>query len=80
MLDELESHLREDVERQMRSGTDAERAFEVAVKKMGQGSVLKREFEKSTAAAVLEKLMVTTAVLFMVFGIFSALSLLSSAI
>jgi hypothetical protein len=70
VLDELESHVREDVERQMRSGTNVENAFEAAVRKIGPASALKNEFKKSTAAAVAEKLMIAVAVLFVAFGIF----------
>src|SRR5262249_16628667 len=46
VLDELESHLREDVERQMKSGATAEQAFQEAVERIGQSSLLKAEFAK----------------------------------
>jgi Clp amino terminal domain, pathogenicity island component len=46
VVDELESHLREDVVRQMQSGENAEQAFEAAVQRVGQASLLKREFAK----------------------------------
>jgi len=46
VLDELESHLREDVERQIQSGSSAEQAFEAAVQRIGQAGSLKREFAK----------------------------------
>ena len=45
-LEELESHLREDVERQTKSGLNAQRAFEIAARKIGQAPELKREFKK----------------------------------
>ena len=45
-LEELESHLREDVERQIRGGTEAAQAFQRAVQRIGQGDGLQREFEK----------------------------------
>ena len=35
-LEELESHLREDIERQMKSGLSAQRAFEIAMENIGQ--------------------------------------------
>jgi hypothetical protein len=77
VLDELESHLREEVEQQMRAGTSVERAFEVAVKKIGASSALKNEFRKSTVAAALEKLMIAAAVLVVAFGVFlSAITLI----
>lgn len=45
-LDELESHLRDDVSNQIRSGSIAEQAFEQAVERIGTAHTLKREFEK----------------------------------
>jgi len=45
-LEELESHLREDVERQMKSGLKAQEAFEVSVRQIGQPAMLKNEFKK----------------------------------
>jgi hypothetical protein len=46
VVDELESHLREDVARQVQSGETAEQAFEAAVQRVGQASLLQREFAK----------------------------------
>jgi len=46
IVDELESHLREDWERRVQSGESEERAFEGAVQGVGQASLLKHEFEK----------------------------------
>ena len=45
-LDELESHLREEIERQIKSGMDARQAFNIAAKTIGQGVELKKEFRK----------------------------------
>jgi hypothetical protein len=45
-LEELESHLREDVARRVQSGETEERAFERAVRDIGQPSLLKHEFAK----------------------------------
>ena len=45
-LEELESHLREDIEQQMQLGSDVEKAFESAVRKMGQVYPLRAEFAK----------------------------------
>jgi hypothetical protein len=50
VLDELESHLREDVESQVQSGFSEERAFEVCVQRIGQAGLLKREFAKVAAS------------------------------
>jgi hypothetical protein len=46
VLDELESHLREDVEREVRAGWEEAAAFENAVKRMGRSDLLKVEFAK----------------------------------
>lgn len=46
VLDELESHLREDVECKVRSGSDEEKAFDEAALRLGQAALLKPEFEK----------------------------------
>jgi len=50
VLDELESHLRDDVERQVCSGAEAQRAFDSAVRRMGSAQALRREFAKSGRA------------------------------
>jgi hypothetical protein len=70
VLDELESHVREDVERQMRSGVDPQKAFEAAVQKIGPASALKNEFKKSRASVMRERLMIAAAVFVVTFGIF----------
>lgn len=46
VLDELESHLREDVERQEWAGVTAEQAFREAVQRVGAAENLNREFAK----------------------------------
>jgi len=76
VLDELESHVREDAERLVRSGADAEKAFEAAVLKIGPASALKDEFKKSCGAAVAEKLMMAMAVLVLAFGAFLSVATL----
>jgi len=45
-LEELENHLREDVEEQMRLGATAQLAFATTVKQIGRGEVLRTEFAK----------------------------------
>jgi len=47
ILDELESHLREDVGTHVRSGQNLQEAFEGAVERLGQASLLRLEFEES---------------------------------
>ena len=46
VLNELESHLREDVELQTQSGSDKQSAFAIAVQRMGQADGLRQEFKK----------------------------------
>jgi len=46
VLDELESHLREDVERRIQSGATPERAFQEAARQIGVADELKLEFGK----------------------------------
>jgi hypothetical protein len=45
-LDELEGHLREEIERQIKSEVIQQLAFEMAIKAIGQGAQLKKEFQK----------------------------------
>lgn len=46
VLDELESHVREEVERRVQAGWGAQPAFEVAIQQLGQTDVLTNEFAK----------------------------------
>ena len=45
-LEELEIHLREEIERQMKSGLNEQNAFEFTIRQIGQPKVLKGEFKK----------------------------------
>src|SRR5262249_25380528 len=58
-LDELEGHLRDAVEGQMRSGANARQAFEMAVRHLGQPAALGYEFRKvGPLSAVREGLLI----------------------
>jgi hypothetical protein len=46
-LEELEIHLREEIERQMKSGLNEQKAFEISIQKIGQPKALNGEFKKS---------------------------------
>jgi hypothetical protein len=46
VLDELENHLREDIERRIRAGGDARRAFQLAAARFGEPHALKVEFDR----------------------------------
>ncbi len=45
-LEELEIHLREEIERQMKAGLNEQKAFNSAILKIGQARALKTEFKK----------------------------------
>ena len=45
-LNELESHLRDDIEKEMRTGLNSQQAFELAVERIGGAHHLKCEFAK----------------------------------
>lgn len=47
LLDELEGHLRDEVDTRVKSGASAERAFAVAVQSIGQPLMLQAEFAKN---------------------------------
>jgi hypothetical protein len=47
ILDELESHLREEIERQLAAGLTAEEAFHLSVARLGEPSLLRREFTRA---------------------------------
>jgi hypothetical protein len=49
LLDELEEHLREEIDRLLRSGVSPERAFETALSKLGAPATVAAEYEKLTA-------------------------------
>ncbi len=48
-LDELEIHLREAIERRIKSGLDEQRAFDSAAHEIGEAGALKNEFQKVRA-------------------------------
>jgi hypothetical protein len=45
-LEELEIHLREEIERQMKSGMNGQEAFDFAIQQIGQAGTLRKEFGK----------------------------------
>jgi len=46
-LIELENHLREEIERQIKSGLNDQQAFEISARQVGQPKTLNRKFNKS---------------------------------
>jgi len=55
-LDELEAHLREEFDRQIQSGANAQQAFAIAVGKIGRAPDLKGEFRKVGAPMEMERI------------------------
>jgi len=55
-LEELEIHLREEIEQQTKSGLSEQEIFNSAVQKIGQTYVLKVEFEKVSAPMEIQKI------------------------
>lgn len=53
VLEELESHLRDELEQQIRSGSSASKAFETAVERIGRPHALKTEFAMADRSASL---------------------------
>ncbi|MDB6020720.1 MAG: hypothetical protein JWQ04_577 [Pedosphaera sp.] len=49
-LDELENHLREEIERHVKAGSNVQSSFENAINKLGAADMLKSEFDKIGAA------------------------------
>jgi hypothetical protein len=67
-LEELEIHLREDVERQVRSGVNAQKAFKAAVQQIGQPNVLNREFKKSERTSMKRPLIILAGIFVLLMG------------
>jgi hypothetical protein len=76
-LDELENHLREEIERQIKSGASEQEAFQRTVLQIGQARELKTEFAKSGGFFGFlgsDPFMRTNRILGMLWLVFSALS------
>ena len=72
-LDELEIHLREDIAQQMRSGLNAQQAFGIAAKKIGQAPELKREFKKISAPMEMQEVIKLAGVIIVAVSLFCPL-------
>ena len=73
-LEELESHLREEIGRQLKSGLNSQSALEIAIQAVGQADVLESEFKKNEPkrkSAILTAATLGLGVAFVVLGIFS---------
>jgi hypothetical protein len=57
-LDELETHLREENERQLQAGVGAAEAFQIAIQRIGVGTNLKAEFDKNNERRIMKHLII----------------------
>jgi len=67
-LEELESHLREDIARRMQQGLTAQHALEVAVQQIGPANKLTREFKKFNAITKRKQMKRTAGIVAALFG------------
>jgi hypothetical protein len=75
-LEELESHLRDEIGRQVQSGLSAQQAFGIAARKIGQVSELKREFQKVGAPMEMQKIIKLAGVICVAIALFCPLAVL----
>ena len=61
LLDELESHLRDDVEQRVNAGREAATAFAAAVQQIGPAGRLKPEFDKINRNQTMKRILILSA-------------------
>src|SRR5450432_2155228 len=67
-LEELEIHLREEIERQTKSGLNEQRAFEISFQRIGQPKMLDSEFKKSERTFMRRTLIILIGIFAVLFG------------
>jgi hypothetical protein len=67
-LEELENHLREEIERQVKSGLNEQAAFEISILQIGQPKLLDGEFEKSERTFMKRTLIILVGIFAVLFG------------
>jgi hypothetical protein len=67
-LEELEIHLREEIERQMRLGHDGVRAVEIASSEIGRPDLVRNEFKKNERKLMRRNLVILLGILAIAFG------------
>jgi hypothetical protein len=67
-LEELEIHLCEEIEWQMKSGLNEQKAFEISIQRIGQPKMLKREFKKSERKQMKRVLIISAGVIGVLVG------------
>jgi hypothetical protein len=68
-LDELESHLREEIQQQMQLGLDADKAFEISIQRIGEPPSLKGEFKKNERSVMQPTAKISIGVIGILLGI-----------
>ncbi len=66
-LEELENHLREEIEQRRKTGWEVQHAFENSVEHVGKARALNSEFKKNGAASAAEILMIAVCAMFVGF-------------
>jgi hypothetical protein len=67
-LDELEIHLHEEIERQMKSGLNEQKSFEISIQQIGQPKTLNIEFKKSERTFMKRTLIILIGIFAVLFG------------
>ena len=67
-LEELEIHLREEIECKLKSGLDWQAAFEISIRQIGQPKALNREFKKSKRAFMKRTMIILIGIFAVLFG------------
>ena len=67
-LEELEIHLREEIERQMKAGLSEQNSFELSVQAIGQAKPLKIEFKKSERTFMNRRLIILIGIVGLLLG------------
>ena len=67
-LEELEIHLREEIEQRTKSGLNEQRAFEISIRQIGQPNVLKNEFKKNERTFMKRTLIILLGIFAVLFG------------
>ena len=68
-LEELEGHLREEIERLMKSGLNGQDAFAISARQIGQPKILEREFKKSERNIMKKKIMAGVGIFVLLLGV-----------
>jgi uncharacterized membrane protein len=67
-LEELEGHLREEIERLIRANANPQQAFEIALKQMGRPELLQNEFQKSERTFMKTTIKISAGILGLLIG------------